>query len=85
MSRTGSQTRISVEVPDNLVHEAQQSAAREGKSFDQWVRSALEERVRLERSAKEFFKRRSVGATGETLRWALDNGPDRSPDPGDEL
>jgi len=80
-----SQTTISVEVPDNLMQDALQSAAREGKSLHQWVRSALEERVRLERSAEEFFKKRSAGATGETLRWALDNGPDRPPDPGDEL
>jgi hypothetical protein len=80
-----SQTVLSVEVPDNLMQDAQRSAAREGKSLPQWVRSALEERVRLERSAEEFFKRRSAGATGEALRWALDNGPDRSPDPGDEL
>jgi hypothetical protein len=69
----------------DLMRSAQQCAAREGKSLRQWIRSALEERVRLERSAEEFFKRRSAGATGETLRWALDNGPDRAPDPGDEL
>jgi len=80
-----SQTMISVEVPDNLVQEALESAAREGKSLHQWVRSALEDRVRLERSAKEFFKRRATGATGQDLRWALDNAPDRPPDPGDEL
>jgi len=80
-----SQTMISVEVPDNLVEEALESAAREGKSLHQWVRSALEDRVRLERSAEEFFKKRAAGATGQDLRWALDNAPDGPPDPGDEL
>jgi hypothetical protein len=80
-----SQTMISVEVPENLMQDALQSAAREGKSLHQWVRSALEERVRLERSAEEFFKKRSAGATGQDLRWALDNAPVRPPDPGDEL
>jgi hypothetical protein len=80
-----SQTTISFEVPDNLMQDAVQSAAREGKSLQQWVRSALEERVRLERSAEEFFKKRAAGATGEDLRWALDNAPDVPPMPGDEL
>jgi hypothetical protein len=79
------QTTISLEVPDNLMQDAVQSAAREGKSLQQWVRSALEERVRLERSAEEFFKKRAAGATGEDLRWALDNAPDVPPISGDEL
>ncbi len=80
-----SQTTISFEVPENLMQDAVQSAAREGKSLQQWVRSALEERVRLERSAEEFFKKRAAGATGEGLRWALDNAPDVPPMPDDEL
>jgi hypothetical protein len=80
-----SQAKISVELPDNLMQDALQSAAREGKSLHQWVRSALEERVRLERSAQEFFKKRAAGATGEELRWALEHAPDRPADPGDEL
>ncbi len=80
-----SQTTISFEVPDNLMQDAVQSAAREGKSLQQWARSALEERVRLEHSAEEFFRKRSAGATGQDLRWALDNAPDVPPMPGDEL
>ncbi|HEV2646723.1 MAG TPA: hypothetical protein VGU46_10190 [Acidobacteriaceae bacterium] len=80
-----SQTTISVEVPDDLAKAAIQRALHEGKSLDQWVRSALEERVRLERSAEEFFKKRAAGSTGQGLRWALDHVPDRPPDPGDEL
>ncbi len=80
-----SQTTISFEVPENLMQDAVQSAAREGKSLQQWVRSALEERVRLDRSAEEFFKKRAAGATGEDLRWALDNAPDVPPMPDDEL
>jgi hypothetical protein len=39
----------------------------------------------LERSAEEFFKKRAAGATGEDLRWALDNAPDVPPMPDDEL
>jgi hypothetical protein len=45
----------------------------------------LEEQFRLERHTEEFFKKRAQGATGNGLRWALDNAPDRPPDPGDEL
>ena len=69
-----SQATISVELPDNLMQDALQSAAREGKSLHQWVRSA-----------QEFFKKRAAGATGEELRWALEHAPDRPADPGDEL
>jgi hypothetical protein len=35
--------------------------------------------------AREFFRRRAAGATGERLRAALDAVPDNPPDPGDEL
>jgi hypothetical protein len=80
-----SQMTIRFEVPDNLMQDALRSAAREGKSLHQWVRSALEERVRLDESSVAFFKNRAAGATGKDLRWALDNAPDRDPDPGDEL
>ena len=36
-------------------------------------------------STEEFFEKRAAGATGNGLRWALDNAPDRPPDPGDEF
>jgi hypothetical protein len=74
-----------VELPEPLAQDALRSAAREGKSLQQWVSSILEERFRLDRHTEEFFKKRSEGATGNGLRWALDNAPDRPPDPGDEL
>ncbi len=61
-------------------------------SQDEWW--ALFEELRLtqqqaydEVGGSEAFLRRErdAGATGEDLRWALDNSPDRPPDPGDEL
>ena len=72
-----------VDLPEPLAQDALRSAAREGKSLQQWVSSILEERFRLERSTDEFFKNRAAGATGNGVRWALDNAPDRVPDPGD--
>lgn len=80
-----SSTSHHVELPEPLAQDALRSAAREGKSLQQWVSSILEERFRLERSTEEFFKKRAAGATGNGLRWALDNAPDRPSDPGDEF
>jgi hypothetical protein len=74
-----------IELPEPLVQDALRSAAREGKSLQQWVSSIIEERFRLERHTEEFFKKRAAGAPGNGLRWALDNSPDRPPDAGDEL
>lgn len=79
-----SSTQI-VEVPQEIVEDALQSAAREGKTLQQWAQSILQERVRLERCTSEFLIERAKHATGEGLRWALENAPDRRPDPGDEL
>jgi hypothetical protein len=74
-----------VELLEPLVKDVERSAAREGKSPQQWVNSVLEERFRLERLTEEFFNKRATGATGNGLRWALDNAPDRPPDPGDDF
>jgi hypothetical protein len=78
----------------NMSNDAQSESIHTGSSFDEFleeegirdeVESAAIQRVVAWQSAEEFFKLRSAGATGEALRWALDNGPDRPPDPGDEL
>ncbi len=75
-------------------NDLQRESIHTGSSFEDFlddegiraeVESAAIQRVLAWQSAEEFFKRRSAGATGEMLRWALDNGPDRPPDPGDEL
>jgi len=74
-----------VELLEPLIEDAERSAAREGKSLQQWVNGVLEERFRLERLTEDFFSKRAQGSTGNGLRWALDNAPDRPPDPGDEF
>ncbi len=74
-----------IELLEPIVQDAERIAAREGKSLQQWVNSVLEERFRLEHLTEEFFKKRAEGASGQGLRWALDNAPDRPPDPCDEL
>jgi hypothetical protein len=73
------------ELLEPLAKDIERSAALEGKSPQQWVTSVLEERFRIERLTEEFFKKRAAGATGDGLRWALDNAPNRPPDPGDEF
>jgi len=54
-------------------------------SVDQWVSRTVVERLDTDEGAREYFRRRADGSTGDALRAALDAVPDNPPEPGDEL
>jgi hypothetical protein len=75
-----------VMLPKVLLLKAASCAAQLGVSTERWIEIAISERIRFEQeTAEEFFRKRAAGATGQDLRWALDNAPDLPPMPGDEL
>lgn len=74
-----------VMLPDHVIRAAEVQARLNGVSLDQWVSRAVVERLDTDDGAREYFRRRAAGSTGEALRAALDAVPDNPSDPGDEL
>ena len=57
----------------------------DGVSLNQWIASAVAQKVGAVETAAEFFHRRAGNARPENLRAVLVSVPDRPPDPADEL
>jgi hypothetical protein len=60
-------------------------AKEDGVSLNQWIASAVAQKVGAVETASEFFRRRAGGADPDDFRAILGLMPDREPDPGDEL
>ena len=73
-----------VMLPEHVLRAAEVQARLHGVTVDQWVSRAVVERLDTDEGAREYFRRRAAGATGEALRAALDAVPDNPPEPGDE-
>jgi HicB family len=73
-------------LPDSLKQEAQLRAKRDGVSLNQWIATAVAEKVGSAK-AVDFFSERAAGSdpTGKRLLGILRDVPDRAPDAGDEL
>jgi len=74
-----------LKLPNSIKKEAQRLAKEDGVSLNHWISVAVAQKIGVVETAAEFFKRRSAGATGETLGYFLDRVPNRPPDPGDEI
>jgi hypothetical protein len=60
-------------------------AKEDGVSLNQWIASAVAQKVGAVETAATFFQKRAGDARVEDLRAILALVPDRAPDPGDEL
>lgn len=74
-----------LKLPSSIKNAAVRLAKEDGVSLNQWIASAVAQKVGAVETAAEFLKRRAGGATGGRLKEYLDLAPDRAPDPGDEL
>jgi hypothetical protein len=74
-----------VMLPDDLLHAAEQEAHRNGVPLNEWLSSALAERLHATEEARNFFRIRAAKAKPGALLRALDAIPDHPPAPGDEL
>lgn len=70
--------------PASLKAAAARLAKEDGVSLNQWIATAVAQKVGAMETATEFFRRRAEGAKPGDLRAALARAPDREPDPGDE-
>lgn len=74
-----------LKLPASVKAAAARLAKEDGVSLNQWIASAVAQKVGAVETAAEFFRRRAGDARPEDLLPLLARAPDRAPDPGDEL
>lgn len=74
-----------LKLPLSIKREAERLAREDGVSLNQWIASAVAQKVGAVETAAVFLARRSGGATAADLRAFLGNVPDVAPMPGDEI
>ena len=74
-----------LKLPASIKEAAARLAKADGVSLNQWIASAVAQKVGAVETAAGFLKRRAGAATGEGLSSWLDRVPAQEPDPGDEL
>ena len=79
-----SKTTHSLKLPASLKAAAARLAREDGVSLNQWIASAVAQKVGAVETTAEFFHRRAAGARPEDLHALLAAAPDAPPPPGDE-
>ena len=74
-----------LKLPASLKETAARLAKDDGVSLNQWIATAVAQKIGAVETAAEFFDRRGAKATPVDLARHLDNAPDAPPQPGDEL
>jgi hypothetical protein len=72
-------------LPVSIKKAAQRLAKEDGVSLNQWIASAVAQKVGVVETAADFFKKRAGKATGTGLMKVLRTAPRTAPEPGDEL
>jgi hypothetical protein len=74
-----------LKLPASIKDAAARLAKADGVSLNQWIASAVAQKVGVMETAADFLKRRAGSATGDGLAAFLDRVPSAPPAPGDEL
>jgi hypothetical protein len=74
-----------LKLPASVKAAAARLAKEDGVSLNQWIASAVAQKVGAVETAAEFVRHRAEGARPGDLRMILARVPDHDPDPGDEL
>jgi hypothetical protein len=72
-----------LKLPLSIKRAAQRLAQEDGVSLNQWIASAVAEKVGAVETAAAFFKRRAGAATGDGLMKFLRRAPAVHPEPDD--
>jgi hypothetical protein len=73
----------SLKLPLSIKKAAPRLAQEDGVSLNQWIASAVAEKVGVVETAAEFFKKRAGKKTGDRLIDFLRSAPNVSPEPDD--
>lgn len=80
-----SRYKYPLQLPRSLKETAARLAREDGVSLNQWITSAVAQKIGSVETAEELLKRRGAGAKrGDLVRY-LDSAPNVPPMPGDEL
>jgi hypothetical protein len=72
-----------LKLPNSIKQAAQRLAKEDGVSLNQWISSAVSQKVGSIESAAEFFKRRAARAKGTGLMHFLVNAPNVAEEDGE--
>ncbi len=64
-----------LKLPESVKKAAQRLAKEDGVSLNQWIASAVAQKVGVVETAADFFKNRAQGASGKGLMKFLRNAP----------
>jgi hypothetical protein len=78
-------TSYTLRLPGSIKKAAQRLAKEDGVSLNQWIASAVAEKVGIVETAAEFFKKRAGKATGAGMMKFLRNAPKAAPEYEDAL
>jgi len=74
-----------LKLPLSIKRAAQRLAEEDGVSLNQWIASAVAEKVGVVETAAEFFKKRAGKKTGDRLIEFLRHAPNVAPEADDKL
>jgi hypothetical protein len=74
-----------LKLPLSIKKAAQRLALEDGVSLNQWIASAVAEKVGVVETAAEFFKKRAGKGIGDRLMDFLRHAPNAIPEPEDKL
>ena len=80
-----SQGTYPLKLPLSIKRAAQRLAKEDGVSLNQWIASAVAQKVGSVETAAEFFEKRAANAKPGAMTKILRRVPRHKPDPGDEL
>ncbi len=74
-----------LKLPASIKAAATRLAKEGGVSLNQWIATAVAQKIGVVETAAEFFRRRAGVATRDDLKRALDKVPDAPSDPEDAI
>jgi hypothetical protein len=74
-----------LKLPVSIKKAAERLAKEDGVSLNQWIASAVAQKVGVVETAADFFKKRAGKATGAGLMTFLRTVPKVAPDPEDTI
>ncbi len=74
-----------LKLPASIKAAAARLAKEDGVSLNQWITSAVAQKIGAVETAADFIKRRAGDARPEDLKAFLANAPDVPPELGDEI
>ncbi|HXL22862.1 MAG TPA: toxin-antitoxin system HicB family antitoxin [Candidatus Dormibacteraeota bacterium] len=74
-----------LKLPHSIKRAAQRLAKEDGVSLNQWIATAVAQKVGVVETAAEFFKKRAGKAKGNGMMKFLRNAPNVGPEAGDEV